>query len=53
MYKFLYFLVWGVWYMGIKAGEWNMFPSILIVIPLLGLIFYFSPKTDEWNNLKD
>tara|TARA_Y100001960_G_C14478117_1_gene730407 strand:+ start:557 stop:739 length:183 start_codon:yes stop_codon:yes gene_type:complete len=52
MYKIIYICIWFRWYMGIKMGEWDFFPSVLIIIPLLVLIFYLSPKTDERNNLK-
>ena len=52
MYKLLYLAVWVIWYIGSTAGAWNLFPSIFIVLPIFGLIFYLAPKTDEWNELE-
>ena len=53
MYRILYLGVWLIWYIGQSKGLWDFFPSLFVVIPILAIIFYFSPKTDEWNDLED
>ena len=50
MWKFLYIGVWFGFYFAWNKLGYPFFPTFIICAIACGIIFYFAPKTDEWNN---